>query len=156
MLRLKGNRIVWSRLVHGLVQANLAGGHKTEGSTRRGNRIGTRGGGIVLCGHHDDSQRRERQRREHAVRHAHAHRMDFRPQQDGYYHVLTEETMMKLTLAGLALAPALFTVVPAHVQQPEEHPGQQVQFTGANLPAGGYSGGRATSPTYCYGIPADV
>jgi hypothetical protein len=82
--------------------------------------------------------------------------MDFRPQQDGYYHILTEETMMKLTLAGLALALALFTVTPAHAQQPDETPGQQVQISGANLPIGGYSCGRATYPTYCYGIPADV
>jgi hypothetical protein len=61
MLRLKGNRSVCRRLLHVLVQASLAGGHKTEGSTHRGNRIGTRGGGIVLCGHHDDSPGREGQ-----------------------------------------------------------------------------------------------
>jgi hypothetical protein len=63
--------------------------------------------------------------------------------------------MMKLTLAGLALAFALFTVIPAHAQLPEENRGTKVGFTGTKLPANGYSCGRATYPIYCYGIPAD-
>jgi hypothetical protein len=63
--------------------------------------------------------------------------------------------MMKLTLAGLALALALFTVIPAHAQLPEESRGDKVTFAGTKLPANGYSCGRATYPIYCYGIPAD-
>ncbi len=62
---------------------------------------------------------------------------------------------MKLTLAGLALALALFTVIPAHAQVPDEALGHQVVFTGTKLPANGYSCGRSTYPLYCYGVPTD-
>jgi len=63
--------------------------------------------------------------------------------------------MMKLKLAALALALALFTVIPAHAQVPEESQGAKVTFAGTKLPANGYSCGRSTYPLYCYGVPTD-
>jgi hypothetical protein len=59
--------------------------------------------------------------------------------------------MMKLTLAGLALALALCTIAPQARAQ-DETAGQQAPLTAA-VPSGGFNCGHTSYPLYCYGIP---